>query len=649
MPESQLKKILNKKQIQAICGGIIVVLVLGLLVTSYPWLQLKLAEQLIDAGKYALAEPILISLTSSKPQWTEAGYKLVVCQLAQGKGREAEQTVISLAQAMDDLELAIIFMDVAKNLLNTGHGEAALELAKRMGAQGEGEMLRVAVKEVGFLIAEYCDLPLALDAVNLALAQGENNWLTNQKAFNLLLNKALESSPLLVEPALDRALELYPNNIIAVTRKASIIGDKKGPKEALEYLMLKEDDLEDSITPEYLAIKRTLLIRLAGADPKADLTEFTKGMPQEMIVEIAKQGLNYAWLHMMSGRQYYHLAPDEPQVAYQFGRNLIQMHLWQTAQDIFLHLEEIDPKFVDFRAVYAALDSKIKTNTKTIASGEIFDAIQISPDGKWLAWRRWRELPQEQIMVSGLVLTDLSAAESNFQSLGDAILFKWSPDSKYLALQTMTSTGLGCLHIITIQDFTKYTLPPEFDVIDFNWADGDLMVQAQREHQTVLLHLVPPNWKVENERDWELNSNVNRDYTWLSIKGNTLLVHRDEREVRTFSFDKDLMAFSSWSPNGSLAIIEDITGNSWIYNHKQGNIIPIETPGQFAAWGEDQDIFWFLPLWDQLHVLVRLNSQGSIREYYPYSFDILYYDISITADGATLALMEDNKILILKK
>jgi tetratricopeptide (TPR) repeat protein len=651
MPEPKVKKSLNKRQIQALGGGIVVVLVLVLLVFSYPWLQLKLAEQLIEAGKYAQAEPILSSLMASKPQWTEAGYKLVACQLSQGKGREAAQTVLSLTdtQEIDDLELAIVFMDVAKHLLNTGAGEAALELAKRVGAQSEGEMLETAIKEVGFLIANYSDLPLALDAVNLALSQGGNNWLTNQKAFNLLLTKALESSPLLGEPALDRALQLYPNNIIAVTRKASIIGDKNGPKEALEFLIQKEIDLEDSIIPEYLAVKRTLLIRLAGADPKADLNQFTKGMPQDMIVEIAKQGVNHAWLHMKSGRQYYHLAPDEPQVAYQFGRNLIQMHLWETARDIFRHLEEIDPKFMNFQAVYAALDSKTKTDTTKFASGEILDAIQISPDGKWLAWRKWLEHPWEQVMVSDLILTNLSASGSNPQSLGDAILFKWSPDSNYLALQSMTSTGLGRLHIITVQDGSRYTLPPEYDIIDFNWANNDLMIQAQREHQILLLHLAPPKWKIENELAWQLNSNVNQDFSWLTIKGNTLIVYRNQQKYRTFDFKNNLVSFTGWSPNGNLVVIEDTMGKSWIYNHQKGNIAPIEIQGQFAAWGGDQDIFWFLPLWDQLHVLVGLNSKGSIQKYYPYSLDNLYYDISIAADGETLALMEDHKILIMQK
>ncbi|HBI57365.1 MAG TPA: hypothetical protein DDY38_11115 [Firmicutes bacterium] len=510
-------------------------------------------------------------------------------------------------------------------------------------------MLETAIKEVGFLIANYSDLPLALDAVNLALSQGGNNWLTNQKAFNLLLTKALESSPLLGEPALDRALQLYPNNIIAVTRKASIIGDKNGPKEALEFLIQKEIDLEDSIIPEYLAVKRTLLIRLAGADPKADLNQFTKGMPQDMIVEIAKQGVNHAWLHMKSGRQYYHLAPDEPQVAYQFGRNLIQMHLWETARDIFRHLEEIDPKFMNFQAVYAALNSKTKTDTTKFASGEILDAIQISPDGKWLAWRKWLEHPWEQVMVSDLILTNLSASGSNPQSLGDAILFKWSPDSNYLALQSMTSTGLGRLHIITVQDGSRYTLPPEYDIIDFNWANNDLMIQAQREHQILLLHLAPPKLKIENELAWQLNSNVNQDFSWLTIKGNTLIVYRNQQKYRTFDFKNNLVSFTGWSPNGNLVVIEDTMGKSWIYNHQKGNIAPIEIQGQFAAWGGDQDIFWFLPLWDQLHVLVGLNSKGSIQKYYPYSLDNLYYDISIAADGETLALMEDHKILIMQK
>ena len=132
---------------------------------------------------------------------------------------------------------------------------------------------------------------------------------------------------------------------------------------------------------------------------------------------------------------------------------------------------------------------------------------------------------------------------------------------------------------------------------------------------------------------WELDSNVNHDYSWLSIKGNSLLVHRDKRKTRTFDLDNSLMSFTTWSPNGNLAIVTDVNGNNWIYNHSRGRITPVETPGSFAAWGKDEDIFWFLPLWDNLHVLVQLNSQGRIKKYLPYSFDVIYYDISITADG----------------
>lgn len=647
MPELQPVPKANKKKIRAIGGGIIVIISVTLLIIFYPWLQLKLAEQLMEAGKYSLAEPILVSLTANKPNRTTIVYKLVACQLFQEKGREAAQTVLSLTgvRDMDDLELAIIFTDVSKYLMNTGYGDAALELARRVRTQSEGEMLKVAVKEISFAIAKYSDLPLALEAVNLALAQGSNNWLINQKAFNLLLTKALEAAPQLAEPALDRALELYPNNIIAVTRKASIIGDKRGPKEALEFLLQRENELADSITPEYLATKRILLLRLAGADPKASLTQYTQGIPRDMIVEIAKQGLNHAWLHNTSGRQYYYLAPDEPPVAYQYGRNLVQMHLWDAAGDIFRQLEELAPNYADFRAIAAALDAETKISTRTMGTGELCDTALLSPDGKWLAWRRWREHPQEQIMVSDLVLSDLTSSGSSHLSLGDTILFKWSPDSKHLALQTMTSTGLGRLSILVLEDGSRYFLPPEYDVIDFNWANHDLMVQAQYQHGTVLLRLTPPKWTLVS-RPWELNSDVNSDFSWLQAKGNILLIYKEQQELKRFTFETELMSFTSWSPAGNLALVEDMAGKIWIYNHKAGTITPIAVPGRFAAWGRENDFFWYLPLWDQTQVLVRLNSLGKLLEYYPYSFEFSYLEISVAADGSALSYLEDNRIVV---
>ena len=651
MPEPKLAVIPRKKQLQALIGGVIVVLVIVGLILGYPFLQLALAEQLIEAGKYTQAEQILISLTANKQHRTTAGYRLVACQLFQGKGREAAQTVLSLtgAERIDDLELAIIFLDVAKHLLNAGNGEAALELAKRVRTQSEGEMVAAAVREVSMLTAEYSELPLALDAVNLALSQGENSWQANRKSFNLLLRKALESPPSLAEPALDRALELYPSNIVAITRKASIVGDKKGPQEALEFLKEKEAEIQDGITPEYLAVKRTLLLRLAADDPKADLTLYTALMPREMIIEIARQGLNYALLHQASGRQYYYLAPDEPQIVSQFGRNLVQMHLWDTAREVFQHAEEVAPRYMDYKAVYALLDSMTKTRYQAFAPDELVDAAKVSPDGKWLTWRRWRELPQEGIMVSDLVLTDLEAAGGNPQTLGDVVMFAWSPNSKHLALQTMTAAGVGRLHIYQVEGRTKYTLPAEYDVIDFNWADESLMVQAQVEQEIVLLRLNPPQPVAGSPLPWQLSSNINPDSSWLGIDGRTLTVYEKQEVLRTFDFEKTLVMFSPWSPNGNLSIVEDEGGKSWIYNHKQGDITPVEIPGRFAAWGKNQEIFWYFPVWDQQYILVSLNSQGSIRNYYPYSFDLQYYDISISTSGEILTLVGDNGVDIFKK
>lgn len=639
----------SKRQLLALGGGIVIVLVLILLVFFYPLLQMKLAEQLMEAGKYSQAEPILSSLTANKSFRLRAGYKLVACQLFQGKSREAAHTVISLtgAQEVDDLELAILFADVAAYLIDSGNGEAALELAKRVRSQNDGEMLVVAVKEISFLIAKRSGLPLALEAVNFGLAQGESNWRTNLKAFNLLLTKSLESSPLSGEPALDRALELYPGNITAITRKASILGDKFGPRVALDFLATKEPEIEESITPEYLSIKRTLLLRLAVTDPKAELSLYTDKMPSEMLVEIALQGLNHAASHTASGRQYYNLAPDTPQVAYRFARNLFQMREWEAAREIFTYLERLDPAYLDFQAAYAALNSKTKTVTETFAAGETVDALQISPDGQWLAWRKWKELPQEEIMVSSLVLTNLATKRP--RTLGDATLFKWSPNSRYLAYQTITGAGLGHIHIYNIISGDVHSLPLEYDIIDFNWAGADLMVQAQLQRKTVLLRCTAPDWEIEATKAWQLNSGVNQDYAWLTIQGNNLLVYRDQNQLNTFSFENQLMFFSDWSPNGNLAIIEDMLGRGWVYNHNRKSITPISTPGQFAGWGQEQDIFWFLPLWSQVQVLVRLDSSGNIKEYYPYSFDNLYLDISISASGNRVAFNDDERILLIKK
>ena len=226
-------------------------------------------------------------------------------------------------------------------------------------------------------------------------------------------------------------------------------------------------------------------------------------------------------------------------------------------------------------------------------------------------------------MVSDLVLTNLSFSNNKSQSLGDVILFKWSPDSKYLALQTISDSGIGRLRIFSIEDELYFYLPAEYDVIDFNWANKDIMVQAQRDDQMYLLHMSPPEWVVKKELVWKLSSNVNQNYSWLTTYGKSLVVHRYNDKDKIFYFNSSLLSFTSWSPNGNLAIMEDMDGKSWIYNQKRGNITPIELSGKFAAWGQNQDFFWLLPVWDELHILTRLNGEGKVQEYCPYSFDML--------------------------
>ena len=234
------------------------------------------------------------------------------------------------------MELAIIFMDVAEHLLNSGHGDAALELAARVLAERPTDkMLSQAVVEIGFTIAQRSELPLSLDALNLSLSLEESNWMLNRKAFNILLDKALEAPAHLAEPALDAALKLYPSNSIALISKASLLGARQGPKAALEYLAEREETVGDNFTEDYLNTKRTLITRLAAAEPDADLTRYVRGMPQSTLVELAIQGLKQSSRQEISGYQYYQLAMTEPEVAYQYARNLVQIQDWEGAREIF--------------------------------------------------------------------------------------------------------------------------------------------------------------------------------------------------------------------------------------------------------------------------------------------------------------------------
>lgn len=651
MPEPKTKIPINKRQVQTIGGVILVVLVLVLMVVSYPWLQLRAAKRFIQYGDFAKAEQILERLVISKPEWTEPRYQLTISQLYLGKGTEAAQTVIDLADAgkLHDVELAIIFMDVAEYLLNTGHGEVALELTHRVLAQREDAMLKQAVVEVGFMIAERYDLPLALDAINVALTQSEENWMFNRKAFNLLLTKALEAPPDLAEPALDQALTLYPNNIIAVTSKANLLSERLGSKEALNFLVEREPNLLDITNEEYLSTKRNLIFRLANTEPSADISKYTLGMPEDMVVEIALQGLNQAWQQQKSGYQFYQLAVVNPDVGFQYARNLFQMQKWADSRKILEEIRKNDPEYTEFEAVFAALDSKLETKSRVfLTQGFTPDMVQLSPGGEWLAWRRWEEQPwANEFMVSNLVLTNLSDKDEVF--LGDSILFEWSPNGEYLSYLMVTSTGRGRLHVYSIADKKKYTFSENYDVVDFNWAGNNLMVQAERNDQIYLIHLVPPDWREVDEQKWELISDINQDNAWISLNKKTLLINRIGHSPREISFANELVSFSDWSPSGHLAIIQEENGDSWIYNYQNDELTALETPGKFAAWGGGDRIFWYFPVWEKLHVLVSLNNNGTLEEYLPYSFAVPLYDISISADGSTVVLVDDGVIHISSK
>ena len=651
MPEPETKK-LNKRQIQTIVGIAVVILVLALLVFTYPYMQMQLAQRMIQSGNYLQAEQILIRLVNNKPQWTQPRYKLAISQLYLGEGQEAANTVISLADTsrLDDLELAIIFMDVAEHLLNTGHGEATLVLANRVLAERPGVMLEQAVVEIGFLLADYYNLPLTLDALNLALSLSEDNWLQNRKAFNILLTKALEAPPHLAEPALDRALELYPNNIIAITRKASLLGDRLGAKEALDYLAEWESDmLEGGLNQEYLETKRRLVFRLGSIEPSADLSKYTLGLAQNTVVELAIQGLNQSWRQNQAGTQFYQLAVFDPEVAFRYGRNLYQLDRWEESLEVFTHLKQYEQDYMDYDAVFSAIDFHTTTSNSTLEThGATADIIQVSPDGNWLAWRRWGEQPwTDEFITSDLILFNLS--NNSRKNLGDAMHFQWSPDGNYLAYLTMSSTGLGRLYIHSMENASRFTFPGDYDIIDFNWSGNYLMVQADYNQQTRLIRLSPSQWRVEENLAWELNSSVNSDLAWLTIEDHRLLVHRNRHLPREFVFANRVTSFSDWSPDGHMAVIEDETGKHWIYDHQQGDLTEIESQGKFAGWGEGHQIFWYLPVWERLYVLVRMDSTGSIQEYLPYSFKLPYFDITISDSGGTIAYVVGNVVHISQK
>lgn len=646
---SQTKPSISRRQIQAICGVTVVSLVLTLLVITFPWMQLQLANHLVRGGNYAQAEQILSRLVDGKPDWTEPKYNLALSQLFLGKNSEAANTVISLASKLDDMELAIILLDVAEHLVNRGHGDVALELAKNVLVErADDEMLTQAVVEIGFTVAQRAELPLSLDAVNISLSLAENNWLLQRKAFNILLDKALSAPANLAEPALDAALTLYPNNIIALASKANFLGKRQGPQAALEFLLEREQNMGESLNEDYLNTKWNLLTQLAAREPDADLTKYIRGIPRSTVIAFAVQGLKQAIHRDISGYQYYQLAMDEPEVAYQYGRNLYWLQKWQDARSVFRALQKLAPNYADFDAVYAAIDSKTKTTTEEFRiSGYSTDMSSISPDGRRLAMRLWmNEPPLDEFLLPNLVVINL--ADDTRKDLGDAQLFQWSPDGRHLIYLVESPDGQGKLHIYSVHSDTTVTLPDDYNIISFNWAGNGLMVLVQDDRKTRLLHLSAYDWQIVEQLDGNVYSDVNHDYAWITIDNKRLLIRSPQNPPRELIFDQEIVAFTDWSPNGRLAIITDKSAQSWIYTYSE-NIVSIPIPGEFAAWGKEQDIYWYLPIWEKQYVLVRLNATGKIIEYLPYSFAYPYYDLSITDDGKIAVIEEDSKVIIHRK
>lgn len=641
-----------KRQIQTVGGLAAAAAVLTLLLLTYPWLQLQAANQLIDGEKYAQAEKILLRLSTRKPEWTEPRYKLAVCQLRQSKGREAAATVISLADTstLADMDLAMIFLQVAEQLINTGYSAEALGLAQKVLLERpDDKLLAQAVVEIGFLIAERSGLPLSLEALDTALPLAGDNWLLTRKAFNILLAKAFGAPPDLAEAALDAALELYPDNVLAITGKAKLLGQRSHPRQALDYLAEKEQNVLDNVTEDYLDVKRTLISQLASIDPEADLRKYIQGFSESTVQEIALQGLDKAWRQNLSGKQFYQLAEHVPQVVYRYARNLIDLKQWQDARTAFKNLQKLDPKYANFDALFAFLDSKLTTAIETLRySGFFPDMAAISPRGNALAMRVWMDLSHsEDMMVSDLLVVNL--ANGQRESLGNAHIFKWDPGGNYLAFLTASPAGSGRLHIYAVASGQRFSSPPDYDVFDFNWAGTTLMVQVQRGNAISLLQMSPPNWTISGELDWTLSGAVNGDLAWLTASKNTLVVHKYQQQPQRIALPKEIAAINPWSPNGRLAIIEDIASKSWIYDYRRNEVTAIELPGNFAAWGREQDIFWYYPVWDKWYVLARLDASGKVVEYLPYSFSYPSYDLTISANRNIVAVVEGDQVFIQRR
>ncbi|MTI95785.1 MAG: hypothetical protein FH749_09935 [Firmicutes bacterium] len=639
---------LTKKHVQIITSVVLVLAVVTTLIFSYPWLQMQLASLMLTHGNYEQAEQILIRLNERRPEWTRPRQKLIISQLHLGKHQQAAQTVISLADrsSLDPAMLALTYADVARELISSGHSSTALELSFRVLNERNDPLLKEAVMEICFQIAETGDLTLALNGINLALDLAEENWNIRQRAFNILLTKALEAPASQAEPILDRALDLYPYNTLAVTHKAKILANREGAEAALDYMVSKEHNiLNNGATQEYMDTKRDLVLRLAERNEDVDLSPYIAGMGEEELLDFVLQGLRMAWNNNQTGEQFYRLFQTSVEVVYAYGRNLFETETWSDALSVFQHLQTLDPEHSPYDLIFAALRSKTDTTHQTLSiNGRSVDMAQISPNGNFIAFRRWQNYPWlDENVRSQLVLRDLSTSRDIIVGTGDQ--FAWSANSNWLAHVTTSNTGMGTLRIYDLNSGENTTLAEDYNVMNVNWANNTLLVQAEEKElgDVRLLSYSLPELEPE-VKEWELSGDINQTLHWYDIGSSRLDIYQGRNRIHSVHLDNQIVSVSRWSPDGRYLVIESIGSENWLYDNINQSLTQIDLPGQFAAWGSGNQLYWYHPLWESDNVLVRLNTRGEVVSYLPYSFSVTHYDLSVSNNANKVVWVVDDQL-----
>ena len=638
------------KKIYAIFSMVLLVAVIASIVFTYPWLQLQIGTMLVSSGNYQQAERVLTGLVESRPDWTEPRRQLVLTQLRLGKPTEAARTVTSLAEhgLLDGLDLAVIFIDVSRSLINTGYSQEALDLSRVVLEEHNDPHMQQAVIEVCINIAEVSALPLALESINLALSLSPNDWLLQRNALNLLLSKALTAPAYHARPALERVLELSPENTLALSQMAKIIGNTQGAKPALDYLADKElthSGITEST--EYVSTKRRLIMQLAMEEPGTDLTGYTYGIPDATLKDMALQGLGHARRQQQAGTNFYQLYPDSAEVMYRFGRNLYLVGQWQEAREIFMELRASDPDYTNFNAVFATINFHLNTEIISLGNSQrVADQGKLNDPGTYAAITRWVEAPWNDDVSTELFVRNL---ETDMEIvLGQAYDFHWSASGNHLAYMEISEGGTGRLFIFVLGNYELIQVAESYDVMDYNWAGDTLMVQAVSKQGTLsLLQVQEPDWEDSEPLVWpEITADINTQLRWLTMGRESVTLWQHNQPVQTIGLGQEVVSVSRWSPNGRYAIIETVGKNYYIFDSNTVDAAEIPTAGSFAGWSGNSQLYWYHPVWEGLLVLIRINHSGAVQQYLPYAFNAPAYQLSIASQGQrVIAVMEEDVYL----